>query len=292
MSFSIVTDTSANLPTSLVNECGLKVVPFSYYVGGEEKTCTDTETFDGRDFYDSIRKGARVTTSLITPYRFTTAMTPLLESGQDILLISMSSGVSSSFRSAMTAVEHLRKLFPERRIEAVDTLGASLGEGIPVLKAVRCRDAGMSLEETAEAVRQECRRMYQVFMVDDLMHLRRTGRCSNISAIMGTVLNIKPLLKGDENGKIVAFEKLRGRRRAIDAMAEKYSWLARDPETQTVGIAHSDCEKDALTLAKAINEIAPPKEILMVMYEPVTGSHVGPGTLALFFAGDEDVRGK
>lgn len=292
MSFSIVTDTSANLPTSLANDCALKVVPFSYFVEGEEKTCIDTETFDGKEYYDSIRKGKKVTTSLITPYRFTTAMTPLLEAGQDILLISMSSGVSSSFRSAMTAVEHLRKLFPDRKIEAVDTLGASLGEGIPVLKAVECRDAGMSLEDTAEVVRQACRRMYQVFMVDDLMHLRRTGRCSNASAIMGTVLNIKPLLKGDENGKIVAFEKLRGRRRAIDAMAEKYAWLAKDPETQTVGIAHSDCEKDALSLARAINEIAPPKEILMVMYEPVTGAHVGPGTLALFFSGDDDVRSK
>lgn len=291
MSFSIVTDTSANLPTSLANERGLKIIPFSYFVEGEEKTCINTEEFNGKAFYDLIRKGTKVTTSLITPYRFTSSLTPLLESGQDVLLISMSSGVSSSFRSAMTAVEHLRKLFPERKIEAIDTLGASLGEGIPVLKAAECRDAGMSLEETAEAVRQTCRRMYQVFTVDDLMHLRRSGRCSNASAIMGTVLNIKPLLKGDENGKIVAYNKVRGRRRAIDAMAEKYAWLAKEPETQTVGIAHTDCEKDALTLAKAINEIAPPKEILMVMYEPVTGAHVGPGALALFFAGDDDVRG-
>ena len=292
MSFTVFTDTSANLPTALTEEKHIKVIGFSYAADGEEKICLDTSAFDGKAYYDSIRAGAKVTTSLIPPTRYTNALTPVLEAGEDALLVLMSSGISSSFRSAQAAIEHLRKKFPERKIEAIDTKGASLGEGIPVLEAARCRDLGLSLEETAERVREKCRRMYQVFVVDDLMHLKRTGRCSNASAIMGTVLQIKPLLKGDENGKIVTFDKVRGKRKAIEVMADKYAELAVSPETQTVGIAHADCDREAMRLAELINKKAAPEQILMVMYEPVTGSHVGPGTLALFFEGADDVRSK
>lgn len=292
MNYSIVTDTSSNLPTSLAEELDITVIPFSYFINGEEKICTDTRSFNGEEYYNSIRQGSKVTTSLINPQRYVTHLTPILESGRDVLLILMSSGISSSFRAAQNAVDHLKKQFPERQIEIVDTLGASLGEGIPVIKAANFREGGMSLCENAEAIRRTCRRMYQIFVVDDLMYLKRTGRCSNASAIMGTVLQIKPLLKGNEEGKIVTFDKQRGKRRAIGAMADKYAELAAHPQDQTVGIAHADCEKEAMHLAQLINKTAVPKEILMVTYEPVTGSHVGPGTLALFFEGDDDVRSK
>ena len=290
MSFAIVTDTSANLPSALTKELDIKVVPFSYFIGGEEHTCLDTGSFDGKDYYDAIRAGTKVTTSLVPPSRYIAALTPILEAGEDVLLVLMSSGISSSFRSAQSAIAQLRKKYPERRIEAVDTLGAALGEGIPVVRAATCRDAGMSLDESAAEVRALCRRMYQVFVVDDLMYLKRTGRCSNASAIMGTVLQIKPLLKGDSAGKIVTFDKVRGKRKAIDVMADKYAELAVSPETQTVGIAHADCDREAMHLAELINKKAAPKEILMMMYEPVTGAHVGPGTLALFFEGNDFVR--
>ena len=290
MSFAIVTDTSANLPSALINELDIKVVAFSYFIDGTENTCLDTSSFDGKGYYDSIRAGTRVTTSLVPPSRYIAALSPLLDAGEDVLLVLMSSGISSSFRAAESAIAQLRKKYPERKLEAIDTLGASLGEGIPAVRAAKCRDAGMSLEETAAEVRAACRRMYQVFVVDDLMYLKRTGRCSNASAIMGTVLQIKPLLKGDSAGKIVTFDKVRGKRRAIEAMADRYAALAVSPETQTVGIAHADCGREAMQLAELINKKAAPREILMVMYEPVTGSHVGPGTLALFFEGNEFVR--
>ena len=132
--------------------------------------------------------------------------------------------------------------------------------------------------------------MFNVFTVDDLMHLKRGGRLSNLSAIVGMVLNIKPLLKGNEEGKIVAFSKIRGRKKSIESLARAYETLAVAPEEQIVGIAQAGCREDAAYLEQLLRRICPPKEILTVEYEPVTGSHVGPGALALFFEGKEDVR--
>ena len=183
-------------------------------------------------------------------------------------------------------------MFPDARIRLVDTLSASLGEGLLVLEAADCRDRGMTLDETADRLMAMRHRMAQVFTVEDLKYLRRTGRLSNVTALVGMMLNIKPLLKGDREGKIVTFARTRGRRQSILAMAERYDAMVSHPEEQIVGIAHADCPEDAETLASLLRAKHPPKEIMTVCYEPVTGSHVGPGTLALFFLGDEDVREK
>lgn len=292
MSFAIVTDTSANLPTALTKKHGVTVIPFFYIVDGAELSCTDTGAFDGSAFYEAMRRGASVTTTQITPQRYADAFRPLLAAGQDLLSVSMSSGISGSCQSAALAAEELREEFPERTVRTVDSLGASLGEGLLVLEALRCRDEGMSLYDTAARLLSLRRRVCQVFTVDDLQYLRRGGRLSNMAAIVGTVLNIKPLLKGDEEGKIVSTAKVRGRKRSVEALAERYDALVKDPEIQTVGIAHADCAGDAAYLMKLLRHGKTPKEILTVCYEPVTGSHVGPGTLALFFLGDEDVRSK
>lgn len=292
MSFAIVTDTSANLPTALTKKHGVTVIPFFYTVDGAELSCTDTGAFDGSAFYEAMRRGASVTTTQITPQRYADAFRPLLAAGQDLLAVSMSSGISGSCQSAALAAEELREEFPERTVRTVDSLGASLGEGLLVLEALRCRDEGMSLYDTAARLLSLRRRVCQVFTVDDLQYLRRGGRLSNMAAIVGTVLNIKPLLKGDEEGKIVSTAKVRGRKRSVEALAERYDALVKDPEIQTVGIAHADCAGDAAYLMKLLRHGKTPKEILTVCYEPVTGSHVGPGTLALFFLGDEDVRSK
>ncbi len=264
MSFAILTDTSANLPTPLLQKHGVTVAPFSYSYDGAEHTCLDTESFDGAAYYGAMRKGTVVTTSLVNPDRFISKL----------------------------AAGDLREEFPGRDIQLVDTLGASLGEGILVLRAIEMRENGASLSETAAALRDMRWRMYQIFTVDDIMYLRRTGRLSNAKAIVASVLHIKPVLKGNEEGAIVAVDKIRGRRKSIDALVERYRKYAVAPETQTVGIAHADCAEDAEYLASALRIVAPPKEIMTVMYEPVTGSHVGPGALALFFLGDENVRSK
>ena len=208
------------------------------------------------------------------------------------MYVGMSSGISGAFASASKGTEGLIWRFPDRKIRLVDTLGASLGEGLLVMEAVRCREAGMSLDETADLLMTLRHRMCQVFSVDDLKYLRATGRVSGVKALLGTVLNIKPLLKGDRDGRIVCIDRARGRARAITALAEKYNALAVEPEKQVVGIAHADCPEDAERLASLLRTQRPPKDILTVCYEPVTGSHVGPGALALFFLGDQDVRDK
>ena len=291
MSYVIVTDTSANLPTPILRENGVGVIPFHYTVEGRELDCLDTEAFDGHAYYEAMRNGALASTSQINPQAYIDQFAPLLAAGQDILFIGMSSGISGSFQSAQMAREQLLERFPERQLCVVDTLGASLGEGILVLRAIEARAAGLPLDALVRELLEMRRRMYQVFMVDDLMFLKRTGRVSGAAALVGTMLQIKPLLKGNEMGQIVTCAKARGRHKAIEALAKRYDELVVDAGSQIVGIAHADCPDDAAHLAGLLNKNHPPRQIMTVMYEPVTGSHVGPGTLALFFLGDENVRG-
>lgn len=291
--YRIITDTSANLELELLERKGIAEIPFSFSMpekGGDALYCPDFSAFDSKAFYDAMRSGTRVTTSQITPAQYTEKMRPLLEAGQDILFIGMSSGVSGSFQAGMVAAAQLRAEFPERSIELIDTLGASLGEGLVVLRAAELRDSGIALSAAVHLLSDYRDRMCQVFTVDNLKYLCSTGRLSNAKAAIGNILNIKPLLKGDSEGKIVNFGKVRGRKNSLRAIAEQYREYVVDAANQTVGIAHADCIEDANTLAELISEIAPPKDILTVMYEAVTGSHVGPGTLALFFVGKKGFR--
>ena len=288
--FQILTDTSANLDTAVLQQRNIHVIPFHFYVDGQSHFCENTAKFDGKAFYDAIRAGARSTTSQISPQAYIDEMTPMLAAGDDVLFVSMSSGISGSFASSQVAAQHLSAEFPQRTIRLVDTRGASLGEGLLALRAADMRDAGADIDETADAIFALHRNMCQIFTVEDLKYLRATGRVSGAAALVGSILQIKPLLKGDDEGKIVCFSKLRGRKRSIQAMAERYDELVKDAEAQTVGIAHADCPEDAEMLATLLQRNHPPREIMTVVYEPVTGSHVGPGALALFFLGDETAR--
>ncbi|MBQ6337216.1 MAG: DegV family protein [Ruminococcus sp.] len=290
MSFSILTDTSANLPSAYLLEHGVSVIPYHYIICDKQYSCLDTEGFDGKKFYKAMRLGADIKTSAINPQSYVDFFESFLMSGNDILFISMSSGISSSFRCAKMAKEELQSRYPDRMICLVDTLGASLGEGIFAMMAVEYRDAGYPLKKVYRMLEEKKACMYQVFTVDDLMYLKKTGRLTGSAAIIGNMLQVKPLLKGNENGEIVNFSKVIGRKKAIDSLAQRYNMLVDKPEEQVVGIAHADCEDDAKYLIELLNKKKPPKEILTVMYEPVTGSHVGPGTLALFFLGDSRVR--
>ena len=290
MSFVILTDTSANLPTSLLKQNDISVIPFSYFIKDKEYSCLDTDGFDGKKFYKAMRLGAKITTSQINVFNYVRFFEGFLEKGEDILMINMSSGISGSFHCAEMASKELRDRYPGREIRLVDALGASLGEGLLVLRAVEFKKRGYTLDKTFDKLEEEKRRMYQVFTVDDLMYLKNTGRVKGSAAIVGNMLQVKPLLKGNENGEIVNFSKVIGRKRALDSLVQKYNQLVKNNEMQTVGIAHADCEEDAQYLVEQLNRRKPPKEIITVMYEPVTGSHVGPGTLALFFMGGEEVR--
>ena len=290
MNFVVLTDTSGNLPNRVIWDCNLKVIPFPYFVDGKEYTCLDTDSFDGDAFYARIKEGMEVTTSQISPQQYMDFFEGWLKKGLDVLFVAMSSGISGSCNSAHIGANMLLAHYPERRIEIVDALGASLGEGLLAVRAAELRDQNWDVSDAAAELRRLVKRMFNVFTVDDLMHLRRGGRLSNLSAIVGTVLNIKPLLKGNEEGKIVAFAKIRGRKRSIETLAQAYDKLAVNPEAQTVGIAQAGCREDAEYLASLLRKNRPPKDILIVEYEPVTGSHVGPGALALFFESNENVR--
>ncbi len=288
--FQIMTDTSANLPTDLAQSCELTVIPFPFFVNGARHTCLDTEGFDGETFYGAMREGAEVTTSQINPQNYIDAMRPVLQAGQDILFVGMSSGISGAYHSAELAAEELRQEFPLRKIRLVDTIGASLGEGLLALRAVEDKKNGLSLDEIYEKLLDLRHRLCNIFTVDDLKYLRKGGRLSNLSFIVGTLLQIKPLLKGNEEGKIVAFAKLRGRKKALEELARRYDEYVVHAEDQTIGIAHADCPEDAAYLIELLRRNHPPKDVLNVCYEPVTGSHVGPGTLALFFEAREGCR--
>ena len=288
--FRIVTDTSSNLPTAYLQAENITVIPFTFHTESGEQSCMDTASFDAKAFYTAMRNGEKVTTSQIQPQRFVDNIRPMLENGEDVLFVSMSSGISGSYASSKIAANQLAEEFPERKILTVDTYSASLAEGIVVMRAVECRKEGLSIDETYQILRALRHRIAQIFTVGDLRYLKRTGRLSNLEAAVGTVLQIKPLLKGDPQGKIVCFAKVRGRQRAIEEMAKRYEELVVSPETQTVCISHADCEADAQILASMLRRSKAPKDILIVDYEPVTGSHVGPGALALFFVSDDNVR--
>ena len=290
MQFIAVTDTSGNLPTRTAQEFDLKMIPFAYFIDGERFTCLDTDAFDGEAFY-SLLKNTEVKTTQINPQEYADFFEPFLKDGKDVVYIAMSSGISGSCQSATIGAEMLKDRYPDRAVEVVDTRGASLGEGLVAVEAARLRDEGLSAEEAAKRLRMLSERMFNVFTVNDLMFLRRGGRLSNLSAVVGTVLGIKPILKGGEDGQISAFDTVRSRRRSIKALASQYEQYVVDAERQTIGIAHAACREDAELLIELIKGGEhPPKEILLVDYEPVTGSHVGPGALALFFESCEGVR--
>lgn len=288
--FEIMTDTSCNLPTPLLRKMKVGVIPFTYLMDGEVHACTDTETFDGKAFFDKIREGDIVQTSQITPEHYREYFEPVLAAGKDLLFIGMSSGISGSCSSAELMARELREQYPERKICVVDSLSASLAEGMVVLRAHQCMAKGMGVEETAAELLDYRMRICQVFTVGDLRHLQRTGRLSAARAIIGTLLHICPILIGDKEGKIVLANNVRGRRNAIKALADKFGKLVADKLNGPVCIAHADCEEDAKFLAQCLEKIKAVKEVLIVMYEPVTGSHVGPGTLALFYEGAPNAR--
>ena len=290
MSFVVYTDTSANLTSDIIDKYGIKVVPFSYFINGVEYTHSDPRGFDGEAYYNTMRAGVMPTTSQINPQRYINYMEPALAAGDDVLYVGMSSGISGSFASSKIAAAYLMSKYPDRSVRLVDTLGASLGEGLMVIRAARLCFEGATLDEVETDIRSFRHRMYQVFTVDDLMFLKKSGRLSGVSAAIGTALGIKPLLKGNEHGKIVNFTTVRGRRRALKALADKYAALAEGADDKTIGIAHAGCPEDAGRLADMIRSMDPAAEIITVCYEPVTGAHVGPGTLALFFEGADGVR--
>ena len=280
----LFTDTSANLPAELIKKHGLTVVGFSYSVNGVEVKEDPEADFDGKAFYGAMREGAQVKTAMVNIGTFTEAMDAELSAGNDIIYIGMSGGISGTAHAARVAAEDLSEIYPERRIAVIDTLAASLGEGLQVLEAAEMLEAGASFDETVDTVTKKRLTMCQYFTVDDLEYLKRGGRISRVASVVGTVLRIKPLLTGNDEGKIVLCGKARGRRQSLMDLAERYDALVRHKD-ERIGIAHADDEAGAAILLGLLRSKGFTGECITVCYEPVTGAHVGPGTVALFFRG-------
>lgn len=287
MSFAVFTDGCSNLTGDLIARYCVHVLPCSYVFDGEPGVFDgDISAFDAHAYYDKLRGGSEMKTSLLNTDLFLRHLRPVLAEGRDVVYIGMSSGISGTIQSARIAAEELREEFPERTVRVVDSLGAGFGTGLLTCRAGELAQEGKSAAEAADILDGEVMRLLQFFTVDDLNFLKRTGRVSGATAAIGTMLNIKPLLWGDPAGHIVACAKLRGRRRALEAIVEQYKTRAVAPETQRIAISHGDCPEEAEELARRVREICEPKELIIVPHEPFTGAHVGPGMLALFFFGE------
>lgn len=276
----IITDNAANLPQALREQYGIEELCLTYTVDGVP---ADTSVeFDGRGFYDALRRGASVQTSMVTPDVAQKGMEPYLINGEDVLYVGLSSGVSGTCWGVGLVARELAEKYPERKIRVLDTRGASLGEGLIVLAAAKLAAEGRVIEEIAVRCEELCGKMRQHFMVDDLKFLRKGGRISGSAALAGTLLQIKPILQGDEEGKIVQLAKVRGKKAGMEELVALYDQMVED-RSAPVGISHASSPADALHIATRLRQVGCTGEILTVCHEPVTGAHVGPGMLAVYF---------
>lgn len=288
VSYAIVTDSSCNLPDSIIEEYGLTILPLTFMSDGEEfRSYTEGEKSDLKRFYTMMREGKVFTTSLPNQQDAEAAFRRLLDAGEDVLYIGFSSGLSGTYEAMGAILDRLAPEYPERTIRHIDTYGASLGEGLMVYEACKLREGGASIQEACDWVEANRFHVAHWFTVDDLMYLFRGGRVSRTSAWAGSLLNIKPVLHMDDAGHLIPMEKVRGRKKSIQHMFDHMRESAIEPVAeQTVFISHGDCEEDAETLAKMVRD-AYGCEVIINYVDPVIGAHSGPGTLALFFLADQ-----
>jgi DegV family protein with EDD domain len=287
--FDIFVDSSANLTDEMIEKNNIGVISYTCAIDGEEMECYEkgkSYAEIAKKVYDAMREGAETKTTLLNSQKVIDAVTPSFEAGRDVLLIMISSQISGTYNQAKLAAEELKVRYPERRLVVCDSLNAGMGEGLSAMKAIQLRDIGESIDTCAKWIETNRMNINSVFTVSDLKYLRRGGRISATLAIAGTILNIKPILKGDAVGKISFAGKERGRKKALLALADSFKENVIHPESQTVCIAHADCEEDALALKDLIVERGA-KDVIINMYDVCTGTHVGPGTVALFFYGKD-----
>lgn len=287
MSYVITTDTTTDLPEEYYREHELTVLPLSYILDGEIYYRGGKE-LRPEDFYARMRAGSMPTTSQINPKNARAVLEPILQHGSDILHIAFSSGLSGSYNSVRIAAEELMEEYPERKIIVVDSLCASLGEGLLVHKALELKEAGMGLEELGEWCVQHRLNVVHSFTVDDLFHLHRGGRVSKVAAVVGTMISLKPVLHVNNEGKLIPLFNVRKRRKSLEALVDTMekrqgSYAGKN---DIVFISHGDCLQDVEYVKAQIEERYGIKNFLINPIGPVIGTHSGPGTVALFFMGD------
>jgi len=286
--FKIVTDSNCDLPASMAEALELDVFPMPYVI--QDKSYPhylDNRDMDIHTFYDRLRQGAAVTTVAANAAEWSGLVRPHLEAGQDVLMLIFSSGLSITAQNAQMAASELSEEFPERKILVVDSLAASMGEGLFVYLVAKKRQSGATIEETRDYAEEIKLKVCHWFTVNDLFFLKRGGRVSGAAAVFGSMLQIKPVLHVDDEGHLIPVSKVRGRKASLNALVEAMEKSAIDPAGQTVFISHGDCEEDALYVKQLVEERMHVRDIHISTIGPVIGSHSGPGTVALFFLGTQ-----
>ena len=288
--FEIFVDSAANIPAELVKAFKIKVLSFVNLVNGKEMTCFDPdltpeeERQKGKDYYDMVRAGADIKTGLISSGVFEDAFREALEADKDVLYFSLSKNISGNYNSARIAAEDLMESGNyARKIRMIDSLNASLAQGILAIYASEMREKGMAFDEVADILETCPAKMNGVFTVVDLKYLARTGRLSGTAAVIGNVLSIKPILRGNKDGYIVQYKKCRGRKAALNELISLVCNNIVEPEKQIIGIAHADAYEDSLYVMEGIQKHIKVRGFINTSYDFCTGSHVGPDTIAMFF---------
>ena len=284
--YILMTDSCCDMDPKLAEELELTVLPLTLNMGGQSfRNYLDGRELDFKEFYRRVRAGELATTSAISVGDFEAAMRPVLESGKDILCLSFSSALSTTYQSAVIAAREMAEAVPEGKVYVVDTLCASLGQGLLVYLCAQQKKAGKTLEELRDYAEATKGSICHWFTVDDLNHLKRGGRINAATALFGSMLSIKPVLHVDDGGHLVAVSKARGRRASLTALVDRMEQTAIDPKSQTVFISHGDCLEEAEFVAGEIRRRLGVEDIRINYIGPVIGNHAGPGTMALFFVG-------
>lgn len=288
MDYEIVTDTGCNLPGSMIDEFGLHILSLTFMDEDGNQNVSYEKGVDKsgelKEFFDNMRAGKVYTTSLPSLESTTNVIKGLLDQGRDILYLGFSSGISGTCQATMLLMAQFQGQYPDRKLIAVDTCDAAMGQGLLVYNCVKLAQTGASIEEVAQYAEDNKQKIAHWFTVEDLIYLFRGGRVSRSSAWAGSLLNIKPVLHVDEEGKLIPMEKVRGRKKSLNAlvahMEETYVGVEEGP---VVMISHGDCEDDVEYVANKIRDKWPGVEIISNYLDPVIGAHAGPGTVALFF---------
>ncbi|PKL00689.1 MAG: fatty acid-binding protein DegV [Tenericutes bacterium HGW-Tenericutes-1] len=286
--YVIVTDSCIDLPLELIKKLSLEVIPLTVIISGKEyKNYADERDITFKDFYQLLRNEEVPTTSQLSPIDFMTVYEQILKQGKDILSISFSSALSGTYQSAVVARNELLKEYPDRKIITIDSLCASMGQGLLLTYAAEMQQAGKSLEDVSAWVEGNKQSICHLFTVSDLNHLKRGGRLSAGKAFIGTLIQLKPLLHVDALGKLVPIAKARGRKIAMNQMVDRLVQTITNPANQLIYISHGDCLEDALYVKEQILKQIDVKDVLINYIGPVIGAHSGLGTLALFYIGKE-----
>lgn len=288
--FQIVVDSAANIPAELAKKYDIRVISFVNYVNGQPLTCFDPdltmeqERVKGKEYYDALRAGAEIKTGLISSGDFEECFRSIMENNEDVLYFSLSKNISGTYNSARIAAQELMENPPMgRRIRMIDSLNASLAQGILAIYASEMRSQGMDFDTIADTLETYPARMNGIFTVGDLKYLAKTGRLSDSAALIGNILSIKPILRGNKDGYIVQYKKCRGRKAALNTLISLVCETIVDPEEQIIGIAHADSYEDSLYVMEEIQKRIQVREFINTSYDYCTGSHVGPDTIALFY---------